>query len=415
MDLNALIATAHQSPELALATLWRALANSIPDRQAAAEFSCPGNEQGEHYVVSMVHAALRGNGRCQPLTYPAHAFPTLRALDEHLYQLAAGEAPLQPEPVEVGGLAHWVLRRPAQRTPHLARQSDQIAHYLRHHFVVPARVGNLRVDADLLPLSTFQVFTDRGTEKIRVVAGGFEDGVEPVNLLGAGRKFRTQTLTDVPTRHASALALLKASADAHLLVMPELTIPPGVLTALADHLEQTSTGPLLTVAGSYHVQIAPGRWVNEATILDHNGNVLGKHHKIARINVPEAYEDIATGDRILLLAGPIGVMAVAICRDFCEVELTSFWDALSPDWVLVPSMGNRATQTAHQRQAERLDLRASTVTVVANQPHASHRDTGVTPGGAVWRHHGQCLLAQNELRDVHMWRVDVLWNRTERS
>lgn len=414
LDLNALVDDARRCPEVALATLWYALAHSVPDRQAAAQFVGNGNQQGVEYVTSMVQKALHGskNGK---LTYPTHAFVTLSALDKHLHGLGAGEAPLDPVRVHVGGSAHWVFRRPAGRRPRISQQPDQIVHHLRHHFIVPANLAGIEIKAVRLPPTTFQVFKARGTELVRVVAGGFEDGVEPVNLAGDETGFRTRTLSDCSTRSASATRLLNDAADAHLVVMPELAIPPEVLRNLTDRLEEMPRAPLLTVAGSYHVEHEPGRWVNEATMLDHNGDVVGVHHKCLRIHVPGAYEDVSTGREICLLVGPIGVMAVVICRDFCEATIADLWHALRPDWVLVPSMGNAATQSAHERRARDLHLTAHTITVVANQPHQNHRASGVTPGGAVWWEHGQCVLPHEEVRGEHVQRAEVLWNGGERS
>ncbi|MGH9890528.1 MAG: hypothetical protein ACREA0_00795, partial [bacterium] len=105
-------------------------------------------------------------------------------------------------------------------------------------------------------------------------------------------------------------------------------------------------------------------------------HTLIEHRKLKRYRtrgengVPERKEGIVTGDRIELLDTPVGLVAMPICLDFCDVRhpFTDLWQSLGVEWLLVPAFGSEKSVNAHSRRAKELQLAHGTVCALANQP-----------------------------------------------
>jgi predicted amidohydrolase len=379
MDLTSLLDLARDAPHESLVRLYAALGADLPARQQAASWTHEAGPGARLHVDDLL-ASLEAGTVPPPLSWPAHALTLLMALDDWCASQTLGERPTALS-VMVDDVPWWVVPRPPHWTPRLARQPDQRQGWMRRHHAVPQVVAGIEVVARPMPPALDAALAE--SERLSAFAAGFEDGVEPEELDAGPKAFATDTVTDVETRKASVVAAMERAVGAQLIVFPELTLPKPCVDAVADRLDEGGLNALVTVAGSYH-RLVGDRRLNLSPVLDALGQELWTHAKLMRIDIPEAHEAIDTGTVITLLVGSIGNLSVAICRDFCEATLASFWAVLAPDIVLVPSMGNQNTQSAHGRRAADLALRASTATVVANQPHATHRDSGVTPGGGVW-------------------------------
>jgi hypothetical protein len=83
--------------------------------------------------------------------------------------------------------------------------------------------------------------------------------------------------------------------------------------------------------------------------------------------------------RMDLLDTPIGLVAIPICRDFCDEGETfnRLWDELGIEWILVPAFGEKTSISAHERRAKAVLRAQGTVSAVANQhPKGTDADQG---------------------------------------
>ena len=200
----------------------------------------------------------------------------------------------------------------------------------------------------------------------------------------------------------------------HILLLPELIVDRAGRERLSERLAAMSAGtglkpPLLTVAGSFHVERGSA-WCNVCSVLDHTGRVLWDQSK--RIPFPyqgspaswlrdcpqglgpeESYhEDIEPGGCTVLARSPLGWLAVAICSDLVPASTggTSAMAQLPADWVLIPSMSITTDQFL---EAARDLARAGKIVCFANVDPKSN-------GGGVEKRPPEFL-------DRNLWRSDL--------
>lgn len=168
----------------------------------------------------------------------------------------------------------------------------------------------------------------------------------------------SQTLLD---RIEEALTLAEAE-PIHLLVLPELLVPPVGLKRLKAHLSD-ALYPLGVAAGSFHV------WgddhplpYNALDLLIPGGDVLWTHRKRGRFSLPRSEfvsaavhadgasprapdgdvpELIAHGDQVHFLDTSLGRVATLICADLIdrpEDGFRSIVDEIAPDLLVVVAM-----------------------------------------------------------------------------
>jgi predicted amidohydrolase len=163
-----------------------------------------------------------------------------------------------------------------------------------------------------------------------------------------------------------------------VLVAPELTVTPAARRWITRQLrwrgdvpgEPPAANPLALVApGSFHEQVG-ARFVHRAILLDGAGNAVLEHHKLVPFGTLASFvEDIHPGDSVTLLITPIGTVAIAICKDFCDDHVGAIWHHLQPEWLLVPAYGGGAR--AHEAAAARIGRMLGTITVLAHQGDAA--------------------------------------------
>lgn len=123
--------------------------------------------------------------------------------------------------------------------------------------------------------------------------------------------------------------------------------------------------------------------MNHAELLDGLGHKVLDHLKLAVFSRPLpadspfkdvppelACEAISTGTVIQALDTPLGLFVAPICLDFCDSRTRPFdriWNDLGPEWLLVPSMGEESTLSAHTLRAKEMDGIYRSVVIVANQ------------------------------------------------
>ncbi|MBF0261032.1 MAG: carbon-nitrogen hydrolase family protein [Magnetococcales bacterium] len=279
--------------------------------------------------------------------------------------------------------------------PH-AVQGGHLRNWLRHHMIVPLVYPPYPVlDPKVDPESG--LMTDPDQERLRIEiapsthlaralkkqAGGelkvwlgtFPDGVMPDWPNISQGRCTSARLDDPDTRRCSILQSLEQAqeAGAHVVILPELAVCPTLRDEILAWLDMHEPGFLLVVPGSYHEADPnhPERLpCNRAWLCDGSGGVIVAHEKFIPFKKDHpCHELITPGNRVTLWRTALGVISLAICRDFCEEEgwVRQLWDMLAPEWLLVPSMSNDGGIGAHVLQAKHLYNTCGTRTLLPNQ------------------------------------------------
>jgi hypothetical protein len=183
-----------------------------------------------------------------------------------------------------------------------------------------------------------------------------------------------------------------AEIEAHVLVLPELTMPEALVTEVEDHLER-SAFPILTVAGSWHVEGEGKERMNRARVFA-GPRQIATYDKMCRFfftghevdrwlgALPETLildgsidasrpcsEEIAAGSSLLVIDTDVGRFGVAICLDALVPSLIDTYESLGVNYLLVP-----ARSATIQRFSEGLKLFCEHCTAFlcfANTPSAA--------------------------------------------
>lgn len=302
-----------------------------------------------------------------PLTSssPSRLLLELECVD-HLAWLFAGNAHLAPaQVVRRGGREHYLIRLARERTPHTARQADVIYTHLRYHALVPARVEcdavrSYRVRVEPMRHGALRCEEALARGSVKVATTSFGDG--------ARVDFNELT---IPTAEERARKLSQAVADAaargvDILVAPELTMPASARAAVLREL-RWAKGPQLALLapGSFHEREDDGTF-NRAILVDGKGNELCTHRKLTKFGQLDGWlESIDLGDEITIVVTPIGTIALAICKDFCDDHVGRVWDQIQPEWLLIPAYGSGAS--AHETAARRIARVAGTIVILAHE------------------------------------------------
>ncbi|NGZ25844.1 MAG: hypothetical protein G8345_03015, partial [Magnetococcales bacterium] len=157
--------------------------------------------------------------------------------------------------------------------------------------------------------------------------------------------------------------------SAHVVLLPELTLPPVLRQEVACWLADHENPFCLVVPGSFHqMDKISQKWpVNRALLLDGKGRKIFSHDKIVPFGRGDENELIHVGNSLTLWDSPLGVMMLAICKDFLDDDdyLRLPWQSLAPDWMWVPSMSE--STSAHERQMGKMVRCCETRTAIANQ------------------------------------------------
>lgn len=350
------------------------------------------NDMGAHRrTVDTVVELLRDDPVSASDLLLLHATATpvavLAALDTVLHERSGRY--FTPRRVECAGEAYWLAMRSrfANRNPRHMRAHESLDFFAPHFSVVPCCLGTGQMQqpprVDYAGQDRLGAHGARRVEQIvanrvlRVVVAAFADGIgfdpEP-----AGR-WRAAALKDVDARWRGILNILeKVSGDADVVVFPELTVTPELRDRIARWLMAEDRTLCWVVAGSFHVPEA-AQWRNRSWLLDRQGNLLLDWDKFLPVQLGEGDSEIVEAidrpDEMRLLDTPLGLVAIPVCRDFCE-EVDGVripWGTIPVDFLFVPSMGTDNTMSAHRRAADTL-WRHGTVCVVANQDIASRGD-----------------------------------------
>lgn len=383
-------------PALALARLYLGLYENQPALEQGIS-TAMGDRQRHEDLVGKFIDHLASSRIVAQVPDEQDCLALLVALDAAAADRQAG---LEPSAGLFEDLGAWVQRRPAHSSPAFARQPNQLQHWMRRHWVFPTEHHGITIHVrSSRDCVSFHAKLAKALESgdMRVHLGGFDDGVVP-KWITPHPRYGCATLSDEESRWASIRKILQraASEEAHVLLLPELTITPALRTRLADWLARNPDHPFqIVVPGSFHEEVAGVRR-NVAVALDRFGDEILRHHKLCPMrvmagggDVPEGVlEDIEGASRIELVSTPLGLLALGICLDFCEEggAFADLWQRIGPGVVLVPSMSGKATFGAHQRRAHSLHRAHATVSAVAIQPEGLRAGPGhewslLHPGG----------------------------------
>lgn len=365
--IGRLLGSARAKPALALVELWcRVREHGLLERVDRSRCE----RDAERLLAALDRAGPL------PLVHPAAA---IRALDRYLSE---GDDASEPHwrriemPRDPGGGTYWLVPRRSGWSSRLsARQARHVEYWMRHYQVVPAAHRSLEISIRRAPAPLWKALAAPATP---FAAGGFLDGVHPDWTCTS--PYRCRALADPGLRWESVKAALEEAAGrgARIVVLPELTVDPPVRLQVRAWLRSRRDHPFaLVVAGSFHEPL-PGGGAGEgrsvAYAFDAWGDVVTTHVKLRPMATMEGKdpldEDLVPGKKVELVRAPFGLLALAICLDFCEIAgaaVADVWTLIGPALVLVPSMGGASTNHAHGDRARPLVLQHATITIVASQ------------------------------------------------
>jgi predicted amidohydrolase len=122
---------------------------------------------------------------------------------------------------------------------------------------------------------------------------------------------------------------------------------PGSLSSKAETVPGPSTDAMAQVARTYRVNIVFGiiEWMdnvlyNTAVLLDRNGAITGKHHKV-QVPLQEAAAGVAPGNAVSVFETDFGRVALLICHDTSFPEPAREAALQGAELLLVPIWGGR--------------------------------------------------------------------------
>ncbi|MBL8446944.1 MAG: hypothetical protein JNJ44_05975 [Zoogloeaceae bacterium] len=305
----------------------------------------------------------------------------LQALDQFCrteYAPGVFACPLQ---IKDGDQAHWLLPIHADGIDGAyRRQFGNMDRWLHWHRVVPCEIGGLQVSCPQLPHGYPELLAKpMDCEVLRVAIAQFADGATLQWEQCGERHFRVTGLDDHTKREAAILAVMDSArkADAQILVLPELTVPGAVAARITDRLYDCSADPdhdlavPLVMLGSFHEPGESG-WRNHGRLVTGiDGTTLLATDKRCAVTFGKSPDDLCEDLNTApvpfsMLMTPIGLLALAICKDFFDGHVAQAIGAIGPDWILVPSMSN--SLSPHQDASARLGRLHGSRVLVANQP-----------------------------------------------
>lgn len=310
-----------------------------------------------------------------------HPLAAAQAIDRYLVAGDLGhERRVRVVPLEDGNSFYLVPRRPGWRSRIATAQPGHREYWIRHHHVVPTRYRGIEIAVEQSPRD--RTWREALRSPVRFWVGGFEDGIQPNWALR--EPYRSDRLSGSNQRTEGVTHRLEDATrgGAVIIVFPELSVDAAVRLELRRWLRapRREPRPSLVVAGSYHEEEATDddRSVprNISRVYNGKGDLLLEHTKLRPMRTAasdtgaEIYEDVEGASHLRLLYCEFGLLAVAICLDFCETgsaPVADIWKVIGPALVLVPSMGDDKTNNAHGRRAEELDRQHSTVCLIASQ------------------------------------------------
>jgi predicted amidohydrolase len=122
------------------------------------------------------------------------------------------------------------------------------------------------------------------------------------------------------------------------------------------------------VAGSWHEQEGADVF-NVMTVFDGVGDELVRHRKLFAAREEGLIEGIKPGQEITVLIVRDILYTFGICLDFAQEFMTSLFERLDVDFVIIASCGNRMTMQGHMNAAQRMYNYYRTGTLIVHHPY----------------------------------------------
>jgi hypothetical protein len=367
----------------ALIRLWLLAECRAEGGQALSRWRLSFDETQHNAMVEKLLSFFSGSNVKPPTAMDQQPLALIVAIDQWLGEQADIPLELSALPfLEEGGVGYWLIRRRGSCDSPADRQSPNLEQWFRHFRVIPNRiqVDAATIDIHLEPLFSRQGRLSDNAAGLGIRVSHFNDGAKTrFHESEEGGLFHATGLDAEAARQTALVKEVEAlrQEEPHIWLAPELTVPPHLREGVkSDLVDQPLSDLLFCIPGSFHEEVAGCR-VNRAEIVDGDGIVVASQEKLSLFSyVREAdkkpfAEAVVASGVITLLATPIGIVGVAICKDFCDgtaLGLIDFaWNRLAPDWLLVPSMGDEQTLKVHRQRAVEHWKQRRMRSVVANQ------------------------------------------------
>ncbi|NTW55182.1 MAG: hypothetical protein HGB15_10625 [Chlorobaculum sp.] len=284
-------------------------------------------------------------------------------------------------------------------------QFENLQHWLKYHVFIPKdNSESIPVEIHEIPRSYSDWLSAAlASDPIRIAIAHFEDGVTPNVTDRPPSHFVCDDLSDTAKRSSTTLKLIKKAkkAGVQVLVMPELTITPGIAQEITLEMERNSRqygqdhelAVPIVILGSFHEDCS-GKWRNHSRgVLGIDGQQVFAADKRKSVTYMEKAEWIESAPTpFICLSTPIGLMSITICKDLFDngtPSTSALLNNLPLDWLLVPSMSQ--STSLHREKAKSLYNTLGTIVAVANQEMPQNSPEY----GFV--HYIKCLDCQSEL------------------
>jgi len=296
-----------------------------------------------------------------------------RALDSYLFQnrLTRGKPDDPNNDYLCEELDYHAIPRPLAEPPRDPMDVTTRTYRRRglvRHRIIPRNCGGYEISLEWHP--DLSVAFRR--KELTVVGGLFR------NLsLARDETFEHYVAHAAPCDAEEEAIAAQAAAAYHehaaIALWPELTMPPErrdkLVTALrAEALKSPpGTGAAFCAAGSWH-EVEGAEVRNRMHILSATGRPRFHHDKSLPLESKTlGTEQLTPSFRLPVLIGEDALIAFAICRDFCENQVSKLYREIDVDLVIVPSYGDKATIDAHRQQAKNLSDDPGTRAFVVQQ------------------------------------------------
>lgn len=288
------------------------------------------------------------------------------------------------------GDARWLVRRQnAHWSKYPAAQSPSARYFLSSHSCFPQSfsVG----DSKIFVVRHVLAAAPKPRAQLKMRVSHFVDSAS-VDWIETSDTFVVTGLKDEAQRKNSVLAELQIVRElgCDVWVAPEYAVTQAIVDEVARDLADNPISALqIAVPGSYAHRSGGLMQRNRATALSGGGAALCHSDKLTELTIElppgprRLREHIEHPQRVDIIETPIGLVAVLICKDFCDDAggiVRAVWDAIAPDWMLIPSMGDENSLAAHRLAAEHFVKLHGASVVLANQETGLANPAAVKPG-----------------------------------
>lgn len=276
-----------------------------------------------------------------------------RAWDD-LLMIEANSGRFERNSIELLVGDYWVVPRKSRPRSLMPKRKDG---YRRRgvvrHCLLPRVINGLEVQ----PVFMETISENASKPRDAFGAAFFPDFALGVSYVTGEKFYATHTIHNDAFHDVEWQLGASVRDRCFAIVWPELTMPPELRTHVQDLLKSSATSvnpvtyPDIVVAGSWHEECDGGRR-NVARVYNGFGREQSSYDKVVIYFDDEVGdEDIQPGKTLPVLVTDSHIVALAICKDYCDLSSPSPYENLPVDAILVPSMGGVRVAAAHSSAA----------------------------------------------------------------